>query len=302
MKIICEIKFSRQGAKIVYYGIDIKTKKIMRFIDTHSHLNFDFFAENRDEKLEAYHRTGGDKLLLIGCTMESNKSAVKFASQYDKCFATAGIHPTSIDELTDEAFDWIRNMLEEGTIKAVGEVGLDYYHMAFSRDLQHAGLRRQAALALEFDVPMVIHSRDKGMVSSKIEMANKADPGRPGPSAIECLEILQSEGIKKAIFHCFSYDLDFAKKVWEAGYMTSFAGILTYPKNEYLREAVREAPLDKLLIETDAPYLAPQAYRGQDNEPAYALEVAKEMAKVRGASLEEICEAVSQNAERIFNI
>ncbi len=274
----------------------------VRIIDTHSHFNFEFFDNCRDEAMKRYREAGGDKLLVVGCTMDSNKSAIKVASEYENCFATVGIHPTSVDELTDESLAWIKKQIEEGRAVAVGETGLDYYHMTFPKELQHEGLRRQARLAKELDVPVIIHSRDKGMVSSKIEMDNKSDPGKPGPSAVESLEILKEEGVERAIFHCFSYGVEFAREVWEAGYITSFACIVTYPKNGYLREAAAAAPEDKILIETDCPYLAPQKYRGQDNEPAFVLEAAKCIAKLRDMSLEEFSELTARNAEIIFGI
>lgn len=274
----------------------------IRLIDTHSHINFDFFDDKREGVVERYFDVGGDKMILVGCAKSSSERAVEFAAQYERFFATVGVHPTSVDELTDEFLDWCREMVESGRAVAIGESGLDYYHMAFPEGRQKNALRKQAILARELDVPIIIHSRDTGMVSSKIEMENKPDPGMVGPSGRGCLDILIEEGVKKAIFHCFSYELQFASKVWEEGYLTSFSGIVTYSKNEYLREVAKNAPADLFLIETDCPYLTPQSKRGNDNEPAFVLETAKEIARVRNVSVEELSELTARNAERIFNI
>ncbi|MDP4008611.1 MAG: TatD family hydrolase [Candidatus Peregrinibacteria bacterium] len=272
----------------------------IRLIDTHSHINFDLFDDRREEVIENYKRVGGGKMILVGCAKDSSERAVKFAKEYDNFYATVGVHPTSVNELTDDFLAWCHERVISCEAVAIGETGLDYYHMTFSEEEQIEALRKQARLAKELDIPLIIHSRDKGMVSSKIDMDNKPNPGAVGPCGQMCFDVLQEEGIVKAIFHCFSYNLDFAKKVWEAGYLTSFSGIVTYPKNEYLRAVVLAAPADMFLIETDCPYLSPQSKRGQDNEPAFVFETAKEIAKVRGVSVEEIGELTAQNAERVF--
>ena len=272
----------------------------VRLIDTHSHLNFEHFDETRDEKLANYKAVGGDKMILVGCGVGSSERAVRYAAEYPDFYATVGVHPTSVDELTDEMLNWMRIKVAQGEAVAVGETGLDYYHMSFSEEEQIEALRKQAKLAKELDVPLIVHSRDVGMVSSKVDMDNKPDPGAVGPSGRNCLKVLLEEGVEKAIFHCFSYGLDFAKEVWAAGYYTSFAGIVTYPKNDYLREVAKEAPDNQFLIETDCPYLSPQKYRGKENEPAYVLETAIEIANIRGVSIEELSELTACNAEMIF--
>lgn len=274
----------------------------IRLIDTHSHINFDLFDGKREAVVERYKNAGGDKMILVGCGKDSSERAVKFAKEYEKFFASVGVHPTGLQDLTDDFLDWCRRMVEAGEAVAIGETGLDFYHMTFSEEEQKAALRKQARLAAELNVPLIVHSRDKGMVSSKIGMENKPNPGKVGPSGRGCLDILLKEGVKKAIFHCFSYNLDFASKVWEAGFFVSFSGIITYPKNEYLREVAKNAPAGLFLIETDCPYLTPQSKRGQDNEPAFVLETAKEIARVRGVSVEELSELTAKNAEGVFVI
>ena len=241
-------------------------------------------------------------MILVGCDPESSQRAVEFALRHEKYFATVGVHPTCVDQLNDEVIGLFEEHIRAKRAVAIGETGLDYYHMAFSEEVQLAGLRKQAELAKELNVPVIIHSRDKGMVSSKAEMENKSDPGAVGPSGINALRVLREVGVKKAIFHCFSYNLEFAKKVWAVGYHISFSGIITYPKNEYLREVARVAPTDKILIETDCPYLTPQSHRGQDNEPSFVLETAKELARVRGMTVEEAAELTARNAEELFGI
>lgn len=279
----------------------MKSNRI-RLIDTHSHINFDLFDDKRDQVIARYKSVGGDKMILVGCGRDSSERAVKFMKKYENFFAVVGVHPTSLEDLTDDFLEWCGKTVKAGEAVAIGETGLDFYHMAFSEEKQRDALRSQARLAVELKVPLIVHSRDKGMVSSKIEMENKPDPGFVGSSGQGCLDILLEEGVKKAIFHCFSYNLDFARKVWAAGYLTSFSGIITYPKNDYLREVVRNAPADLFLIETDCPYLTPQSKRGQDNEPAFVLETAKEIARVRGVSAAEVSELTARNAEVVFGI
>ena len=274
----------------------------IRLIDTHSHINFDLFDDKRMEVIENYRKAGGDKMILVGCDKDSSERAVKFSKQYEKFFATVGVHPTCIEQLTQGLMNTFFEQVKAGMAVAIGETGLDYYHMASSPDLQKGGLTAQARLAKELDVPVIIHSRDPGMVSSKIDMENKSDPGAVGHAGRDALEILKTLHVKKALFHCFSYDPSFAEEVWHEGFYTSFSGIITYPKNDYLREVARYAPADKILIETDCPYLTPQSKRDYDNEPAFVLETAKELARVRGVSVEEVSELTAVNAEELFGI
>ncbi|MEK7547979.1 MAG: TatD family hydrolase, partial [Patescibacteria group bacterium] len=164
-------------------------------------------------------------------------------------------------------------------IVAIGEIGLDYFKAKISHDEQKEAFRKQLQLAVKVGLPVIVHNRE-------------ADE--------ECLEILLEFAGDDVVFHCFGSNLEFARKVWSAGFMTSFTGIITYPNAVGLREVVKEVPMDKFMVETDCPYLAPQAYRGKRNEPAYVTEVAKMIAEVKGISVEEVGKVAVENSKRFF--
>lgn len=276
-------------------------------IDTHSHINFAHFDSNRDDVVKRFSQVWGTVMFLVGCDFDTSKRAVEISEAYNnrfdefgvKFYAVIGIHPTSASEMNDQFYKWASEILRSGRAVGVGETGIDLYHDSERLDVQTQSLKRHISLALEFDVPIIIHSREVGMVASKIDLQNSISLGTVGLAGKTNLETLKVAGVKKAIFHCFSYDLEFAKQVWEAEYLTSFSGILTYTKNDYLREVAKFAPNDRFVVETDCPYLPPQSKRGQENEPAFVKETVDEISRIRG---EEASEFTAKNALRLFGI
>ena len=222
---------------------------------------------------------GVSKMLVVGFSHETNRQALDFTSGREGVWAAMGIHPCDTVELTEAELSFIREAALAGKIVAIGETGLDYHHMKSTPAEQEEAFRLQIRLAKELNLPVIVHSRD---------------------AAEDTLRILLDEKAERVIFHTFSYDYEFAQRVWNAGFYTSFSGVLTFPSAEALRDVCRRGPLDQFLIETDSPYLAPQAFRGQRNEIAHVSEVGKKMAELRGLSEEGLAKALEANFRRLF--
>ena len=271
-------------------------------IDTHAHLMFSEFKDDLENVFVRAREAGVEKIVNVGCSKEASKQAVEMAkankegrlagaSDENFLYATLGLHPYDALDATDELMEeWEKLITDDRSsgrnrIVAIGEIGLDYFKAKISHDEQKEALRKQLKLAGKIDLPVIIHNRE-------------ADE--------ECLEILKEffggKPQLEVVFHCFGSNLEFAKKVWVAGFMTSFTGVITYPNAVKLREVVKEVPMDKFMVETDCPYLAPQVYRGKRNEPAYVVEVAKMIAEVKGISLEVVQKVAVENSKRFFQI
>lgn len=263
-------------------------------IDTHAHLMFPEFNYDLENVIKRAREAGLVKIVNVGCSKESSSQAVEMAKAHssdggDFLYATLGLHPYEALDLTDELIEkwekWIledKENFEKGGVRkivAIGEIGLDYFKATIGHSEQKEAFRKQLKVASRFDLPVIVHNR-------------VADE--------DCLEILKGFAGVRAVFHCFGSSLEFAKKVWEAGFMTSFTGIVTYPNAKDLRDVVKEVPLDKFMLETDCPYLAPQAYRGKRNEPAYVLETAKMVAEIRSIELAEVEKLAVENSKRFF--
>lgn len=249
--------------------------------DTHSHIHFSQeFPDVEDVMLRA-KEAGVTRQIIVGCTVKDSKQALSFVKDKENFWSTLGVHPHNADEWMDLIAMEYEQLASEEKVVALGEMGLDYFRNFKPRDVQHHAFREQLKLAKKLDLPVVVHVRD---------------------AWDDALDILEEVGNTKVILHCFTGEMKYARECWERGYHTSFSGVVTYPKNEYLREAAAEAPQELLLIETDCPYLTPQPYRGQRNEPAYVVETALELANVRGTSLEEIGRITTENALRLFGL
>lgn len=258
----------------------------MKFIDTHSHIHFLKSFPDAEEVLARAAAAGVTKQVLVGCNMEDSWAAAKFVSGRENLAWTIGIHPHDANQATADNLNKIRAVLsgEEDLGKlpvAVGEIGLDYFRNLQPQDVQQKAFADLLQLALEFDLPVVVHIRD---------------------AYEDAFKILAEAGNKKVILHCFSGGMKEADLAWSRGYITSFSGVVTYPKNTELQEVARQAPERLLVLETDCPYLSPQVHRGERNEPAYVIDTAKFVAELRGIELEKIAEITSANAERAFLI
>ena len=258
----------------------------MELIDSHAHIDFPQFDEDRDAMLERARAAGVTTLLAIGTGPGPEKldAALPFAEQHDWIYATVGIHPHEAKEVTPQHLEQLARLAKHPKVIAWGEIGLDYHYDHSPRDLQQRVFRDQMALAREVKLPIIIHCRD-------------AWP--------DCLNLIEEEWKSSGlggVLHCFSSTLEDARRGVDMGFMISFAGNSTYPKAQNLRDIAKALPLENLLIETDAPYLAPQPYRGKRNEPAYVAEVARTLASVRNLPPEEAASATAENFRRFFRV
>ena len=258
----------------------------MELIDSHAHIDFPQFDADREAMLERARAAGVSMLLAIGSGPGPEKldAALPFAEQHEWIYATVGTHPHEAKELTSEHLERLAELAKHPKVIAWGEIGLDYFYDHSPRDVQERVFRRQLELAASAKLPIIVHCRD---------------------AWVECLRILDEvwrpTGLG-GILHCFTSTLEDARHGLEMGFMISFAGNSTYPKAQNLRDVAKDLPLEKLLIETDSPFLAPQSYRGKRNEPAYVGEVAKEIANVRNLRAEEVASATAGNFRRFFGL
>jgi TatD DNase family protein len=256
----------------------------MDLIDSHAHLEFPQFDEDRAEVLARAREAGVSTLLAIGSGTGPAKldAAIPFAEQHDWIYATVGIHPHEAKLASDQHYAALDRLAQHPRVIAWGEIGLDYFYDHSPRDTQHAVFRRQLCMAHTACKPIVIHCRD---------------------AWDDCLRILdrdwRSTGLG-GILHCFSGSLDQARRGIDMGFMISFAANVTYPKAQNLRDVARDLPLDRLFIETDSPFLAPQGRRGKRNEPAFVAEVARTLANVRNLPADEFAAATAANFRRFF--
>jgi TatD DNase family protein len=252
-------------------------------IDTHCHLDFADFEAERDEIVARAHMAGVMQMVTISTRVRKLDGLLAITERYPSVFCSVGTHPNNADEELDIQIEDLVRLSKKDKVVAIGEAGLDYFYDTVKPEDQKAGFLRHIAAARETQLPLVIHSR-----SADADMA----------------AILVSETGKGAfpfILHCFSSGADLARTGVELGGYVSFSGILTFPKSEELRDVARTIPHDRLLVETDAPYLAPKRWRGKRNEPSYVVNTAEVLAETIGMSLEEIGRITTENAFRIFS-
>lgn len=253
-------------------------------IDTHCHLDFAEFDEERDQLIERAHQAGVKQMVTISTRVRKLDTLLAITEKYPSVFCSVGTHPNNAgEELDIQAEDLIRLANSHEKIVAIGEAGLDYFYDTQTPTDQKTGLIRHVEAARVTKLPLVIHSRS-------------ADE--------DMIEILTAESGKGAfpfILHCFSAGPDLARTGVELGGYVSFSGILTFPKSQDIRDIAKTVPLDRLLVETDAPFLAPKRWRGKRNEPSYVVNTAEVLAEVHGVSYAEIAEITTENALRCFS-
>jgi len=246
-------------------------------VDTHCHL---LLCDREPQPLVEEARAAGvSTLVCAGIDPDTSRRSLELAESFRGVFATAGMHPHTASAMDHAAGAAIEELCENPHVVAVGETGLDFYRMLSPREDQESNVRLHIALARDAGLPLVVHVRD-------------AWP--------EILRLLEEGSAEHVVLHCFSGDARAARECASRGYFLSFAANITYPKNEHLREAAAAVPLDRLLVETDSPYLAPQALRGRDNAPANVVAVIDEVARVRGESADTVRAFTSANAARAF--
>ena len=262
-----------------------RKRESRRLIDTHCHIQTEEFDEDRDEVLARAREAGVDTLIVVGGAgdLSTNDQAVKLAEQHANLYATVGMHPHDAKDVSAEAMDRLRGLAGHPKVVAIGETGLDFHYDHSPRQVQRDMFERFAALAVETRLPIVVHNRE---------------------SDREVAETIRNRGggSLEGVIHCFTSDAAAARTFLDLGFYLSFSGIVTFKTAEGLREIAGWVPLDRLLVETDAPFLAPVPKRGRRNEPAYVRFVAETLAQVRGVGVDEIADAASRNARALFRL
>ena len=256
---------------------------MIEWFDSHCHVDEEAFDEDREEVLSRMKANGVTRCAVIGSDMETSRRAAAFAAAHSGVVAAGGFHPHEASRFRESNLDELREMYQKGRIRAIGEIGLDFFYDHSPRDVQREVCIRQMELAWELKAPVAYHIRDAHQ---------------------EMLEIMK--GMKArltgGIIHCFSGSAEIAKEYLKLGYYISFAGPLTFKKAPRLQEAVKLVPKDRLLIETDSPYMAPEPVRGRRNEPANVRYVGLKMAELRGEKPEEVAAFTTENAMQVYGI
>ena len=255
----------------------------MALVDHHCHLDFPDFADELDGVIARARAAGVGLMVSISTRIRRFDRLLQIAEAHANVFCSVGTHPHYAHEELDVPVEEIVRLSRHPKVVAIGEAGLDYFYDNSPRAAQEQGFRNHIAAARETQLPLVIHARD-----ADDDMAS-------------ILEEETARGAFPAVLHCYTGGADLARRGVDIGLYVSFSGILTFKKSDALREIAKAVPLDRLLVETDAPYLAPGKYRGKRNEPAYVVETAAELARVKGVTLDELAQATTDNFFRLYN-
>lgn len=250
--------------------------------DTHTHYDAEQFDKDRVELLSSMREHNVGFILNVGATLDGCKSSVEFARKYPFMYAAVGVHPDEVGALNDETFAWMEELLLDEKTVAVGEIGLDYYWDNEPREVQKEWFIRQLELARKHDLPVCIHSRD---------------------AAEDTLNVMReyAKGLR-GVIHCFSYSPEIAKEYVKNGFYIGVGGVVTFKNGKKMKEVVKATPIERILLETDCPYLAPEPYRGKRNSSIYLDRVAEEIGQLKGMTANEVIEATEQNAKTLFGI
>jgi len=258
---------------------------MIEFVDTHCHLDDEKFNDDLEETIDRAKSAGVTRIIDFGSSLKSSEVAVKLSKEHEGIFAGVGVHPEEIDDfLNADVVNVIVNLAKNKKVVAIGEIGLDYHWTQDTeiKEIQKKIFIQQLDIARQLNLPVCIHERDAHGDAMKILKA-------------------EAKGLC-GVLHCFSGSLEMAREVWKMGFLIGVDGPLTFKNAAKLPDIIKVAPKDMLLIETDAPYLAPTPHRGKRNEPAYLVEVAKKIAEMRSEDLELIAKSTTRNAENLYNI
>ncbi len=251
--------------------------------ESHAHYDDRAFDDDRDGLLGSLKESGIGYVINVGANPETTERTIALAEKYSFVYGAAGVHPSDTGELDEEKFLWLKEQCAHPKIVAVGEIGLDYYWEEPSKETQKKWFERQLRLAGETGLPVIIHSRDAA--KDTLDMVREFYEGEAG-----------------GVIHCFSYSKEVAREYLEMGFYFGIGGVVTFRNARKLKEAVEYIPLEKILLETDSPYLAPVPYRGQRNSSLYLPLIAKEIAQIKGISYDETVAVTERNACRLFRI
>jgi TatD DNase family protein len=250
-------------------------------IDSHCHLDSARFDDDRASMIARARESGVMRMMTIGCSVENSERALGLAKAHRDVFCSVGVHPHEAEGATPDFIDSLRALARHPKVRAIGECGLDYYYDHSPRDVQQRVFRAQITLARELAMPLVIHVRD---------------------AWDDCLRILDDEKAERVLIHCFTGTRENAESSIARGYMLSIPGVVTFKDPGALHDVVKTAPLDRLLVETDSPFLSPMPHRGKRNEPAFVRHVAEKVAELRSMPVDEVVHATGTNAMRFFSL
>ena len=250
-------------------------------VDTHCHLDFEQFDPDRDAVIQRAGEAGVNYFVNIGATLDSSNAACELAEKYAQVYAGVGIHPHEADSFNQEADDKLRKLALRSKVVAIGETGLDYYRNLSTEEHQLYAFNKQIQLAKDLNLPLVVHSRQ---------------------AEVRVMQVLKTAMPIRAVIHCFSGDESFLRECLDLGFYISFTCNITYKKAQGLRDMVKLTPLEKLMLETDAPYLSPEGFRGKRNEPMQVKLLAEAVSLIKGFSVGEVADKTTQNAKEFFKL
>ncbi len=252
----------------------------VKVIDTHAHYDDPAFDSDRDELLTEILNESVDKLITIGCSIEGSRNAIKIAEKFPSVYASVGIHPSDCMGSSDNYIDILREMSKNKKVVAIGEIGLDYHYDGYDKETQIDCFIKQLELAKELSLPVIIHSREA--TSDTMDILRKYKP--------------------KGVVHCFSGSVETAREIIELGMMISFTGVLTFKNSRKAVEACSAIPMERIMLETDSPYMAPVPHRGERNNSSYVLHVAEKVAEIKNMTIDEVITVCNGNAVRFFGL
>lgn len=249
--------------------------------ESHAHYDDSAFDEDRAEILQKCQDEGIGWIVNVSASLQSVKSTLALAEQYEFVYAAVGIHPDEVGELNEETYAWLKEQFKNPKVVAVGEIGLDYYWDKEGHETQKYWFHRQMELAKELGLPVIVHSRD---------------------AAADTLEAVRREDTQKlkGVIHCFSYGPEIAREYLEMGYYLGVGGVVTFKNAKKLKEVVKEAPMERILLETDCPYLAPEPFRGKRNSSLNLRRVAEAIGQLKGIDVEDVIRQTRANAQALY--
>ncbi len=251
--------------------------------ESHAHYEDARFDEDREALLSSFPQKGIDYVVNVGSSLKTTQQSIALAKQYDFIYAAAGVHPEETAELNEENFAWLCEQMKQEKVVAVGEIGLDYHWDEPERKIQKVWFERQIALARQVSLPMIIHSRDAAQDTLDIMKACKAEEAG-------------------GVIHCFSYGVEMAREYLNMGFYIGIGGVLTFKNAKKLKEVTNYVPLNRILLETDCPYMAPEPHRGKRNSSLYLPYVAETLATIKGVDVEEVYQTTRENGKQMYRI
>lgn len=248
------------------------------FIDVHCHLDSNYYNDI-DKVINNAKKNNVNKLIYNGCNKKSNKEVIRLINKYDSVYGAVGYHPTELDDVNEKDYELLESLLSNKKIVAIGEIGLDYHYPDTNKEKQKYAFRRQLELAEKYNIPVIVHSRD----------------------AIQDTFDIMSEYNIKGVIHCFSGSVEMAKEFIKKGFLISVGGIITFKNAKNIIEVIKNIDLSYILLETDSPYLTPEPFRKEQNEPMYIPIIASKIADILNVSIEEVSSKTTDNVKRLFD-